>query len=117
VPHSPPILLPSHNWWTVYSIQYTVCKSAARNAVSCYLLLLRLLCAVRSHSARVRGGRDVSSMQISLTVSGDDIRDQLLSHLSGLTLKRKCRRVQEISHSSLWRRMGECIRVWNSTHS
>ena len=54
---------------------------------SCYF---RLLCAVRSDSARVRGGRDVdvSSMQSSLTVSGDDGRDQLLSHLSGADVEK-----------------------------
>jgi hypothetical protein len=72
VPHSPPIstsfisliqlvssIQYSTQYSTVYSTQYTVRNSAAPNAVSCYLLLLRLLCAVRSDCACSRTERRV----------------------------------------------------------
>jgi len=86
-------LLPSYSWWAVYSVEHAILLLVMQYPVaSCYL----------DCSARVRGERDVFSMQSSLTVSDDDGRDQLLSHPSGLTFKRWRRRV----HSSLWRRMG-----------
>jgi len=70
--------------------QYTVSSVQCCRSLCDILLPPATYIALRvfAQTARVRGGRDVFSMQSSLTVSGDDGRDQLLSHPSGLTLKR-----------------------------